>query len=350
MKRSVLFRVDGGNIYSIAMGHLYRCLRIAGTLVKKDIRCYFIMKNYPEGIALVNSAGFEVEAIDPDISDIADGEKVISLAMKLGAILFVDLRTTKKALIDLANLKNILTVVYEDVHDEEIVPSILINPSPLILESGVYEGISGKTRILLGMNYIVLDPSVGNHVRKTVSNEIRNVFVCFGGADPCNLSCRVARLLLERNDRFKILLVVGPGFGYAEELMSITRNNDALSRLEIIKNCSELAPIHSKCDAAMTAGGTMVYESIALRVPTFALPSIEYEAALVSLLKKKSLITGIEENVEHIDDHVIRNEIDHFIAANSLRISQFENQKAIDLTGGTKRVVREIFQLAGGYN
>ena len=346
MKGTILFRVDGGNVYSIAMGHLYRCLRLADILAKENMTCSFIMKDYPEGIALVKKAGFEVVAIAPDIPDTAEAERVVSLAMELGAIIFVDLRTTKKALIDHANRMSVLTVVFEDVHAENIMPTILFNPSQLALERGVYEKVSVQTKKLLGMNYIVLDPFIRNYVRDTVSNGIKNLFVCFGGADPCNISSRVARLLLERNDRFHISLVVGPGFGHIEELMSITRGSDASDRIEIVRNCSELAPIHSKCDAAITAGGTIVYESIALRIPTFALPSIEYEAKLISLLTRKGLISGLEEDVEYVDDHIIKNALDHFITDDALRLSQFNHQKNIDLVGGTQRVVEEIIRLS----
>lgn len=221
-KKNILFRVDGGNVYSIAMGHLYRCLRLAGILAKENVRCFFIMKNYPEGIALVEKTGFGVVTIGIDIPPEVEAEKAVSLAMKLDAIIFVDLRTTKKALIDLANERKVLTVVYEDVYDEITTPTVLINPSPSDTESGCYGGVVKKTHLLLGMNYIVLDPFIRNHVRKMVSNEITNLFVCFGGADPCNLSCRLTRLLLQRDDRFHITLVIGPGFGYVKDLKSIT--------------------------------------------------------------------------------------------------------------------------------
>lgn len=121
-KKNILFRVDGGNVYSIAMGHLYRCLRLAGILAKENVRCFFIMKNYPEGIALVEKTGFGVVTIGIDIPPEVEAEKAVSLAMKLDAIIFVDLRTTKKALIDLANERKVLTVVYEDVYDEITTP------------------------------------------------------------------------------------------------------------------------------------------------------------------------------------------------------------------------------------
>lgn len=335
MVKEIIFRVDGGNIYSVAMGHIYRCIRIARLLEKKKIKNLFLMKNYSEGVEFVQSAGFDVEVMDTHIIDEEEAKKVISVASEKNAIVFIDLRTSKKFLTDLLNKYNIISIVYEDVSLEDIEPTILINPSVTALTGKNY--LSKNTSYLLGTDYLILDPEIKKYRHKTFSPSIKILFVCFGGADPCNLSSRITSILLSRDDSFEINLILGPAFNHQRCIQDILEK-DIAKRVKVIINCKELAPLHAKSDAAITSGGTIAYESIALGIPTLVLPSINLEACNISPFIDKGFINGIKEDVALVSDEILNQSIDSFLNDSTIRKNLYETCRLEKFGDGVFRI------------
>ena len=65
MKKDVLFRVDGGKVFGISMGHIKRCLILARALADQ-YTAVFIMKDYADGVDYVKRQGIVVEPIGVD--------------------------------------------------------------------------------------------------------------------------------------------------------------------------------------------------------------------------------------------------------------------------------------------
>ncbi len=344
MGRAIMFRVDGGNIYSVAMGHVYRCMRLARLLQKRGIDCIFLMKNYPEGVGVVNAAGFTADVMDEAISSQAEADKALALAASRNAVLHVDLRMSKKELVDRAMEQGVPTAVYEDVSSEDIAPDLLINPALMACNEVNYSSLK-KTRHLFGLAYLVLDPALHRFRRPGFSPTIDRMFLCFGGADPCNITSRVIEILLSRSESFAMDLVLGPAFGHCEDVQKVLSARDPKSRAHVIRNCKELLPIHAHADAAITAGGTLVYESLALGVPTMVLPSIDTEAGNVAPLIDKGLLSGFARDVAEVGDAVLASAIDRFITDTSKRERLFHAQVRTDLGGGAERVVEHLIGL-----
>lgn len=341
MKPAVIFRVDGGNVYSVAMGHVYRCVRLARVLREKGTDCLFFMRHYPDGVSLVESAGFEVEIFREGIPDEEEATLILSRALSMHAIFFIDLRTSKKAIIDLANAHHMPTIVYEDVSSEALEPTLLINPSPGC--NNLYN--SDNTKYLLGSNYLILDPAIAGYRRDVFSSTINRLFVCFGGADPCNLSSRVMAILLERENNFTIDMIIGPAFAQAEKLEGIIRNHAGSKAVNLIRGCNQLAPIMSRADAAITSGGTIVYETVAMHLPTLALPSIEHEARIVSFLMDKGIVMGIKKDTAEADEGALNAIISRFLDDIGKRDHCYQAQELLDISNGITAVANNILSL-----
>jgi len=325
----------------MAMGHLFRSVRLAGVLSKRGVRCLFIMKNYPEGVKFVTNAGFTVDLLDPAISEEEEVSYVVSHAMQLDALLYIDIRFSIKRLIEEANKEYVPTVVYEDVCDEDIFPTVLINPTLTAQNEKGYEKRE-NTELLLGIDYLVLDPFIEDYARSTFSPEINKLFLCFGGADPCNISNRILKILLGKKDEYQIVLMLGPAFKFHSDIKKTVQCMDFDKRVTVISNCDDLYSILSSVDAAITAGGTIVYESVSLNIPTFVLPSIDYEARNMSPLLDIGFIDGIKENIANVEDVILEEEIDRFINEADSRKKLFDKASLEHLSGGISRVVEVI--------
>jgi len=340
MRKNVLFRVDGGNVYSVGMGHVYRCVRIAKQLARRRIDCSFIMKNYPEGIDFVRSAGFAPIVLDTAVEVGDEVDRTLSIASDKKSFLFVDLRLTKKRLVDSAMKDNVVTVVYEDISTEELAPSVLFNPSPV---AGNEERYHKKgTQYLLGEDYLVLDPEIMHHKRAVFSPDIRRVFLCFGGADPINLSSRVLRILLSRDEDVGIDLAIGPAFREFEAIDGTVTRHDKKNRTNRIVGNNRLAAISAFCEAAMTSGGTCLFEAISQNIPTLALPTIYSEALIVSKMMDEGLADGIRQDVAEVEEKELENKINSFLNDSGLRKKIFQEQVKKDLSGGLFRVADKL--------
>ena len=325
----------------MAMGHLFRSVRLAGVLSKRGVRCLFIMKDYAEGVKFVTNAGFTVDLLSPAISEEEEVSYVVSHAIQLEALLYIDIRFSIKRLIEEANKEYIPTVVYEDVCDEDIFPTVLINPTLTAQNEKGYEDRE-STELLFGIDYLVLDPFIEDYARSSFSPEINKLFLCFGGADPCNISDRILKILLDKQDDYQIILMLGPAFKFHSDIKKTVKCMDFDKRVKVISTCDDLYSILSSVDAAITAGGTIAYESVSLNIPTFVLPSIDYEAVNMTPLINEGVISGIREDIANVEDVILEENMDRFINETDSRRKLFDKARLKHLSGGIFRVVEVI--------
>lgn len=343
--RNLIFRVDGGSVYSLAMGHVYRCLRLAKQLSEINVNCFFLMKNFPEGVDVIKSSGFATKLLHPEISTQEEASALVSLALEENAIIFIDLRSSINHLLYNALRNKILTIVYEDVCTEDTEPTLIINPNLQAFEESSYCPELKETKYCLGTDYVVIDPKISKYYRFHFSSQVNRLFLCFGGADPCNISYRVLNLIISESFNFQMVIALGPAYKYSNKIKSLLKYAKEGNNVTVISNCNDLAPIQSQCDAAITSGGTTVYESIALCIPTLVLPTIDYEVKNAAPLMERGLVSSLNLDVNTIDDVKLHDIIFNFINNAELREKHFKAEQLLNMDGGTQRVSDQICQL-----
>ena len=332
----LLIRVDGGDEYGTAMGHAYRAVRIAKFICRQGINVIFFMRNFAAGIELVDKQGFKVVLLPVDIDDSEVALLMTDKASEIGAVIYIDLPNPKHDLIKLARKKNIATIVYEDKYSGSE-PDRLISVSPFV-EEYKKRGYSSNTRLFLGNRYVVLPSSIQKYKKNNFSPGIKKLFVNFGGADPCNLSKRVLEILLSKDDTFEIYLVLGPAYKYSKEIEEALAERDLNHRVSLFINVDCMAEVQTECDAALSAGGTTVYELIALRIPTLVLPSIEHEKAIGMCLSANGLVDCIVEDVNQVNDDIVHYQVEGFINDEKKRKTIFNNMINASLQHGIRNV------------
>lgn len=341
MPRLVVFRVDGGSTYSVAMGHTYRCMRLARSVQSRGVASMFYMRDYPEGVELIRGAGFPVTVLPLALSEAEEAGQTVAYVEAAEGVLFVDLRFMNPALVRLARQRGVPTVVYEDVKGEELGASVVINPTDRGRD--LYRG--GSTMYLLGNKYVVLDPDLARHRRSTFSPDLKRLFVCFGGADPCNLTSRVVRCLIDKE--IVVDVALGPAFCHDTDFVKGMDSRNRRAEIRLLRGCNELPSRMAEADATITSGGTIVYESVALRLPTLALPTIGHEAHIVSSLMERGLVMGLPSDAAKVDNHVLRDAIDGFFGDRQCRRKCFAKQGEADYSLGAARVTDAICALLG---
>lgn len=344
--KSVLFRVDGGSEYGVAMGHVYRCLRLAKWLSAYGIESIFCMKQNLASHSLVQSGGFATYSLPQDAAQKQLSDCICRLAVDRGALLFIDLRGPKKSLVNYARQEGIPTIVYDDVFEDGLVPDVLINPT----ESDRHRYLHGGVEYLLGRRYIILDPRQSEYRKDGYSAVVNKLFVCLGGADPCNLTTRITKLLLRKFHTLHLYVAIGPAFQHTAELNAVIAEYGRPDNVTVCRENNFLAPIMNQTDAAITSGGTVMCEAINLYLPVLALPTIDHEVGVVTTYSEEGLVSGGLCDVNTITDDSLESTIRNFVLSQTGRHDIFKAQKlGIEFDGGAEiaECIRRICDAGG---
>jgi UDP-2,4-diacetamido-2,4,6-trideoxy-beta-L-altropyranose hydrolase len=126
----------------------------------------------------------------------------------------------------------------------------------------------------VGPQYLILRPSFcrKNIKRRTIGKSVRRSLVVMGGADPHDLSFKVADSIA---DLVPIIdVVLGPGYSHDTRKFRTLKGLCAIYRdLE----ADALAKLMSEADIAFVGGGMTVYECAAMGLPTITLAQMAHE-------------------------------------------------------------------------
>lgn len=311
----ILFRVDGGRVWGVSLGHLMRSLIIAKQLLSKYCVSY-VMKDYPDGIQLVRDLGIEVFTIATgDDSD----ETIITLAEKIKpAVLIFDLRINPYTrLYDWARENSVRSVVFEITPTCQGAPDVLINES-FVKEFTHYTFTHPITQYATGPQYFFLEslPAI-----VPLRQEVSSIMVTMGGSDPAGLTEKIVSTLLDwKYFLYTIRVVLGPAF---VNISSIERPSAKDSRIQILQNPAEFHYLLSSQDIVITSAGRTLYECACLGRPVIVVPSIEHEAITAESFSKLTGNPSVGFWQDTLSPDTLRRNLDSYLDYQErLRVSE----------------------------
>ncbi len=249
----VYIRTDGGS--NIGLGHITRCLALA-QMIQADFDITFYCASIPkETEALIIHLGFTCVKIENEsdfINVIAGDEIVVIDAYHLDS----EYQKTIKA-------KGAILVCIDDLNDKEYFADIIINHAPVGTRNNIYK-IQPYTKLALGLNYALLRPSF---LQAAKSNNKHNgkfskALICFGGADPKNLSKDIYDLI-KADGRFEeIIIVTGQAYTFNNVLEQHLQNDPLVRWLKAI-NEEEMLNIMKYVDVAFVPSSGILMEVLA---------------------------------------------------------------------------------------
>jgi CMP-N-acetylneuraminic acid synthetase/spore coat polysaccharide biosynthesis predicted glycosyltransferase SpsG len=325
-KKLIIIHVVGRP--DLGLGHVYRGLTIANELVGHDI--VFLISELDElALKLINMQNYKVVIykndkllktifdINPDciINDILDTNEEYTKAIKeqkIAQINFEDMG---------AGIKNVNLVI-----------------------NALFEDKRKSKRILSGSNYVCLRDEFYWSKPITFKKEVKNLFICFGGTDPSNLTCRVISVLAKIWQKYNITinLICGPGYIFTEELEKVAKIYDKIN-IKVIKATSKISKYMMDSDIAITSGGRTVYELTALHVPTMVICSNTREITH----NFANIENGIENLGHHqeLSDKDLEVKFERLVIDHKYRLSLYKKLKKHDLKKGKFRVINKINSL-----
>lgn len=289
-------RVDTNNI--IGTGHMMRCLTIAEEVKRQGEDVTFLVADkYAQQISKTH--GFSAICLNSQWRDL---EQELEVLKKL-----IDIRQIKKLLIDsyfvtekyLSELHKYVSLIYLDDLNMFAYPvDVLINYNIFAVKLGYksrHRNARISTEFLLGCEYVPLrkefcdvisDKSFGRNEQIIFCNSFqkksrnKRILITSGGSDQYNAIGNILNELEQQKWFMQVeyYVILGKFHLYSGELKAKWKD---YSNIFIYEDVSNMSTYMKKCDLAITAGGTTVYELCACGIPSvmYVLADNQYNIA-----------------------------------------------------------------------
>lgn len=170
----------------------------------------------------------------------------------------------------------------------------------------------------------------------TIRDNVKKVFISFGGADPQNYSDRLMKIICkEKYADLDFVIVLGRAKQNMEELMQYNR----FENIEVLYDIKNMPEIMSTCDIGVTSRGRTAYELALLGIPTIAMAQNKREENHGFVCNENGF-TYIGLNPS---DHIMESTLDMYIGLAKEEREVFQKKLLEhDLKNGRKRVMNLI--------
>lgn len=263
-------RADANN--EIATGHVMRCMSIADEMEQSNIKVCFLTADHNADV-LIKKRGFEVKCLDSVWNnlenEISEG-KLITLLKNTDDLEGIIVDTYYVTENYLQTLYDICKTIYIDD-----IFSLKRYPVDFLINYNIYgEDLDYKSRclpdteILLGTKYVPLRKEFKN-IDKKMREKVKAVFVSTGGTDNYNIAGKLLCEIFEKknSELSKLDFHVVSG-AMNKNLSYLLEMEKKYKNIYIHQNISNMSEIMMKCDIAVSACGSTMYELCACGLPT----------------------------------------------------------------------------------
>jgi UDP-2,4-diacetamido-2,4,6-trideoxy-beta-L-altropyranose hydrolase len=301
----VVVRVDAST--EMGMGHLMRCLSLAGDLADDGARVFFLLRSQAAGLAgLIEGEGHAVHLLtDPDRRQdvrVADGTAHASwlpvtwqqdagqTSAAIDRIGPVDWLIVDHYALDArweceqrALASRILAI--DDLADRDHDCDILLDQNLVLDTERRYRGrLPATCRPLLGPAYALLRPEFAAQRQSLAerSGKVDRILVCFGGSDPGNETAKALSAIKSLSlPQLAVDVAIGLSNPHADSISALCRE---MPHAELHRGADNMAELMARADLAIGAGGVMSWERCCLALPTIAVHIADNQTGALAAL------------------------------------------------------------------
>ena len=320
MTKKVIFRADGSS--TTGLGHLYRLFSLV-EIIKDTLDFVFLTHETSTDSVIPKSYN---KAIIPGTIKIEDEPEWLCTNFPPEEYIIVAdgyqfIASYQK---ELKN-KGYNLVYIDDLSKEHMYADLVINHSPYIQEKHYKK--EAYTKLALGTQYALLRPLFLYQAKQNRSiKTIDSAFVCFGGADPYNLSLKAVQALLQISTIKKTHVVLG-GVYKNQEIFDLKEKHS--DKINTYRNLSEedLIKVMHQCNFAIAPASTILYELSCIKMPILSGYYVDNQELIYKgFINNKTIYKG--DNMRDIQVSDFVHSIETILNENSFD-QQIKAQKAL---------------------
>ncbi len=254
--RKIAFYVNGNN--TRGTGHIYRALELADEFYTRPDIYYDINQTDPK---VFGSTTHELIGIN-GIGELFERCKKEQYNVFINDILTtsIDYMIALKEIMPNAKIIN-----FEDdgegIHKADLIINALYDDNNL---SNCYSG----------EKYFIANKLFMFYEQIEIKDDVKNVFVSFGGADPQNYTDLLLEIIKdEQYNKYKFTVVLGRAKSNIDDLMKYNEYEN----ITVLHDIRNMPQIMSECDIGITSRGRTGYELAMLGVPTIVMAQNQRE-------------------------------------------------------------------------
>lgn len=321
MKKRILFRVDGGDIPEIGMGHLTRCLILADALQRQSgTEVAFATRELPVAVKLIQNLGFRLFPLtEPENESLEVLEALVDFNPD---IVVVDRLGAPAKLMALIKKTGVILIGIDECGEGRRHADFLINPI-----------LSHADALYQGYDYMVLPEERESATGTKRNNVPKKVFASFGGYDHRNFTAQVVEVLEPWKTSCEVHVAVPETY---PDFDSLAQRFGNLNRFHFYRNPKNFNELLSSSDVALISGGLTLFQAVAHGVPSVVLPQYAHQVKNARQLEKMGAGVFVCDNEKPA---AIQEKLEPLIEDETFR-KQFSNASRRLIDGlGTKRVV-----------
>ena len=268
----VIIRADGNK--EIAMGHIMRCLSIADALQGAGAEVIFVTAG-EETRQLITDRGFENHVLGISFREMEAELPVFRDYFEKNPARWILVDSYFVTENYMKELSGWCKTAYLDDMGQPVYPvSVLINYN-IYGKKLPYEewyrqvGIKQPEKYLLGCEYAPLREEFQQGLRSRVSDAVKDVLITTGGGDAVNAAGGLCRRLVKEIEQgqhqgVRYHVVCGPFSEHKKELYELAEKQSAFT---IHENVTRMSELMQKCDIAISAAGSTMYELCSMQLP-----------------------------------------------------------------------------------
>lgn len=342
----IYIRVDANN--EIATGHAMRTVSIAKQIRKLGGNCIFIVAD-EFAVSIIQQNDFEVICLNSTWNDL--NQEIMKMqeliAEKQIKVLLVDSYfVTEKYLHSLS--ERTFVAYMDDLNLFKYPVNTIINYSTYY-DSFNYKSLNydNNVQFLLGTKYVPLREEFSQLTREK-KTRLKDVLITTGGTDSYHITYLLIKQLLDTElfDLINLHVVMGRYNEDYERISKLAANKD---NIILYKNIDYMCQLMMKCDAAISAGGTTLFELCACGLPTISFGIADNQLQGINSLADMGYINtvgdirmkineGISEILNKIGYYIDNPEVCHQYSA---RMQQLVDGK------GAERIARYLLEVKG---
>lgn len=287
--KKLYIRVDGNRI--LGLGHIMRCMSIADAYVESGGQCEFISAD-KDVLTIVAEKGYRANIIIGQWNNL---QYEINIMLD-----FIKSHNVELLLVDsyyvneeyFQTLHKYTTIGYltgkcDKCYDIDALINYTIGSERLNYKS-IYADT--KTKIFTGVKYTPLRKQFD--VTPCFSNIVENILVTTGGTDAGGISLKLLEEIQKRvPDLLKCNWHIVIGKFYSLEIKNKLKSYSYKNRNIILyENVKDMAELMKKCDIAVSATGTTIYELCACGVPSIAFAFVDNQINGLYEFSKEGLV------------------------------------------------------------
>lgn len=321
--KNILFRCDSSS--TLGLGHVKRCLLFAKRLrdKKKNLKILFSTLDLDGNInSEILKNGFSIYSLrDNTIEDLDYFIKGLNIDLLVIDSYEIDDNFEESLKIKNPNLKILSFDDMEKPHKADIV----LNHGIQAKKSIYKDLISENCKVLCGSKYTLLRDEFFEKYNVKVQNN--SVAIILGGNDILNLSSKIADLLFEINENYKITIITS---GVNPNLKELKQNQ----KIKLLIDVLNIAEVLSSNELIISASGGTLFEVMSLKKDFINIEVATNQEVVTKYLEKKGVKTTLKSDEINLKN--LKKKIDY--------VSKTSIYKKLDLKFSKDKLIKKVLK------